>query len=105
MSNKVEKMINELDWAIEELEKPDCDFEKIGPIIIKSCQFMTDSIKLNKTTDSELEKELSDAYEAIDALTEENELLQIDIQIILEFLKKNNIDISYIVNRSEDKKK
>jgi chaperonin cofactor prefoldin len=105
MSNKVEKMINELDWAIEELEKPDCDFEKIGPIIIKSCQFMTDSIKLNKETDSELEKELSDAYEAIDALTEENELLQIDIQIILEFLKKNNIDISYIVNRSEDKKK
>jgi chaperonin cofactor prefoldin len=105
MSNKVEKMINELDWAIEELEKPDCDFEKIGPIIIKSCQFMTDSIKLNKETDSELEEELEDAYEAIDALTEENEMLQIDIQIILEFLKKNNIDISYIVNRSEDKKK
>ena len=98
---KVEDILNDLDWAIAEIEKPDCDFEKIGPIIVKSCQFMTDSIKLNKATDSELEKELSDAYEAIDALTEENEILQVDIQIILEFLKKNNIDISYIVSKSK----
>jgi len=52
-----------------------------------------------------LEKELSDAYEAIDALTEENEMLQIDIQIILGFLKKNNIDISYVVSKSKKKKK
>ena len=98
---KVEEILNDLDWAIAEIEKPDCNFEKIGPIIVKSCQFMTDSIKLNKATDSELEKELSDAYEAIDALTEENEILQVDIQIILEFLKKNNIDISYIVSKSK----
>lgn len=102
---KVEEIIEELDKAIAELDKPDCDFEKIGPIIVKSCQFMTDSIKLNKATDSELEKELSDAYEVIDAITEENEMLQIDIQIILEFLKKSNIDISYIVSKSEKKKK
>jgi hypothetical protein len=102
---KVEEILNDLDWAISEIEKPDCDFEKIGPVIVKSCQFMTDSIKLNKATDSELEKELSDAYEAIDALTEENEILQVDIQIILEFLKKNNIDISYIVSKSKTKKK
>jgi hypothetical protein len=102
---KVEEILNDLDWAIAEIEKPDCDFEKIGPVIVKSCQFMTDSIKLNKATDFELEKELSDAYEAIDALTEENETLQIDMQIILGFLKKNNIDISYIVSKSEKKKK
>ncbi len=105
MSKKVEKMIEELDWAIAEIESPDCNFEKVAEIIVKSCQFMTESIKLNKATDSELEKELSDAYEAIDALTEENEMLQIDIQIILEFLKKSNIDISYIVSRSDKKKK
>jgi len=98
---KVEDILNDLDWAIAEIEKPDCNFEKIGPIIVKSCQFMTDSIKLHKATDSELEKELSDAYEAIDALTEQNEILQVDIQIILEFLKKNNIDISYIVSKSK----
>jgi hypothetical protein len=66
---------------------------------------MTDSIKLNKATDSELEKELSDAYEVIDAITEENEMLQIDMQIILGFLKKNNIDISYIVSKSKTKDK
>lgn len=98
---KVEEILNDLDWAIAEIEKPDCNFEKIGPIIVKSCQFMTDSIKLNHATDSELEKELSDAYEAIDALTEQIEILQVDIQIILEFLKKNNIDISYIVSKSK----
>ena len=98
---KVEDILNDLDWAIAEIEKPDCNFEKIGPIIVKSCQFMTDSIKLHKATDSELEKELSDAYEAIDALTEENETLQIDMQVILGFLKKNNIDISYIVSKSK----
>jgi len=102
---KVEEIINELDWAISEIEKPDCNFEKIGPIIVKSCQFMTNSIKLNKETDLELEKELSNAYEAIDALTEENETLQIDMQIILGFLKKNNIDMSYIVSKSKKKNK
>jgi hypothetical protein len=105
MSKGVEKMIEELDWAIAEIESPDCNFEKVAEIIVKSCQFMTDSIKLNKETDSELEKELNSAYEAIDALTEENETLQIDLQIILGFLKKNNIDISYIVSKSEKKKK
>jgi len=102
---KVEEILNDLDWAIAEIEKPDCDFEKIGPIIVKSCQFMTDSIKLHKATDSDLEKELNDAYKAIDALTEENETLQIDLQIILGFLKKNNIDISYIVSKSKTKDK
>ena len=101
----IEEILNDLDWAIAEMEKTDCDFEKIGKIIVKGCQFMTDSIKFNKETDSELEKELSDAYETIDALTEENEILQVDIQIILEFLKKNNIDISYIVTRSDKEKK
>jgi hypothetical protein len=105
MSKGVEKMIEELDWAIAEIESPDCNFEKVAEIIVKSCQFMTESIKLNKATDSELEKELNSAYEAIDALTEENETLQIDLQIILGFLKKNNIDISYIVSKSEKKKK
>jgi hypothetical protein len=103
---KVEEILNDLDWAIAEIEKPDCNFEKIGPIIVKSCQFMTDSIKSKKSSEVDLEEELGDAYETIDALIEQNETLQTDIQVILEFLKESKIDISYVVTKiSKNKKK
>jgi regulator of replication initiation timing len=55
----------------------------------------------NESKISELQAELRDAYETINALIESNDILQVDLQIILGFLKQNNIDLSYVVKKTD----
>lgn len=100
-----EKMILELDRAIANLDGDDFDMEKTAMTIQKACKFLAAVIDQSKRENEELSENLRDAEEAINALVEENEILQVDIQLILGFLKKNQIDISYIVTKSDVAKK
>lgn len=100
-----DKVLQELDKAIASLDKPNFDIVKIAETIQRACKFLVGLIEHNAKERKELEKDLSDMEETVDALIEQNEILQVDIQIILEFLKKSGIDLSYVVTKSDIAKK
>lgn len=100
-----DKILKDLDKALSSLDKPDFDMEETAVTIQKACKFLVAVIDQSKRENEELSENLRDAEEAINALAEENEILQVDIQLILGFLKKNKIDISYIVTKSDTAKK
>lgn len=88
-----ESILDELDRIIEKLDKNEGSIEEIAKIIT-DCVF-----HFNKEI-FDLKHELVEANLEIDELEEENEMLQTDIEMILAFLKKNHIDISYIVRKT-----
>lgn len=100
-----DKVLKELDKAIASLDKPNYNIAEIAETIQRACKFLVGLIEHNEKQRAEIEEDLRDAEDSIDALLEENETMQVDIQIILEFLKKNKIDLSYIVTKSDIAKK
>ena len=100
-----DKILKDLDKALASLDKPDFDMQKTCDTVNRACKFLVAIIENNAREKEELEKDLDDMEETVDALIEENDILQVDIQIILEFLKKSGIDISYIVTKSDIAKK
>ena len=100
-----DKILKDLDKALASLDKPDFDLQKTCDTVNRACKFLVAIIENNAREREELEKDLDDMEETVDALIEENDILQVDIQIILEFLKKSGIDISYIVTKSDIAKK
>lgn len=100
-----DKILKDLDKALASLDKPDFDMQKTCDTVNRACKFLVAIIENNAREKEELEKDLDDMEETVDALIEENEILQVDIQIILEFLKKSGIDMSYIVTKSDIAKK
>jgi len=102
---QADKILQDLDKALASLDTPDFDLKKTCDTVNKACKFLVGIIEQNAKEKEDLEAELDDMEEAVDALVEENEILQVDIQIILEFLKKSGIDISYVVTKSDIAKK
>ena len=96
-----DKILQDLDKALASLDKPNFDIIKVCDTVNKACKFLVALIEQNNREREELEKDLDDMEETVDALIEENEILQVDIQVILEFLKKSGVDMSYIVTKSE----
>lgn len=100
-----DKILKDLDKALSSLDKPDFDLKRTCDTVNKACKFLVGIIEQNAKEKEDLEAELGDMEEAVDALVEQNDILQVDIQIILEFLKKSGIDMSYIVTKSDIAKK
>ena len=100
-----DKILQDLDKALASLDKPNFDLKKTCDTVNRACKFLVGIIESGARERAILEEDLKDAEESINALVEENEIMQVDIQIILEFLKKNGIDISYIVTKSDVAKK
>lgn len=100
-----DKIIQDLDKALAGLDSPDFDLQKTCDTVNRACKFLVAIIENNAREREQLEKDLEDMEDSVDALIEENEILQVDIQIILEFLKKSGVDISYIVTKSDIAKK
>jgi hypothetical protein len=46
---------------------------------------------------AELAHELTEAYAELDRLEEENDIMRSDLTVILDYLKKNKIDMTYVV--------
>lgn len=100
-----DKILKDLDKALSSLDKPDFDLKRTCDTVNKACKFLVGIIEQNAKEKEDLEAELDDMEEAVDALVEQNDILQVDIQIILEFMKKSGIDMSYIVTKSDIAKK
>ena len=100
-----DKILKDLDKALSGLDKPDFDLQKTCDTINKACKFLVGIIEQNAKEKEDLEAELDDMEDAVDALVEQNEIMQVDLQIILEFMKKSGIDLSYVVTRSDIAKK
>ena len=100
-----DKILKDLDKALSSLDKPDFDLKRTCDTINKACKFLVGIIEQNAKEKEDLEAELDDMEEAVDALVEQNDILQVDLQIILEFLKKSGIDMSYVVTKSDIAKK
>ena len=100
-----DKILQDLDKALASLNKPDFDIMKVCDTVQRACKFLVGLVENANRERDELEKDLDDMEETVDALIEENDILQVDIQIILEFLKKSGIDMSYIVTKSDIAKK
>jgi len=103
--NSGDKILKDLDKALASLDKPNFDIMKVCDTVQRACKFLVGLVEHTNRERAEIEKDLDDMEETVDALIEENEILQVDIQIILEFLKKSGIDISYIVTKSDIAKK
>lgn len=100
-----DKILKDLDKALSSLDKPDFNLQKTCDTVNKACKFLVGIIEQNAKEKEDLEAELDDMEDAVDALVEQNEIMQVDLQIILEFMKKSNIDLSYVVTRSDIAKK
>jgi hypothetical protein len=51
-----------------------------------------------------LAHELTEAYLEIEKLEEENDIMRSDLTIILDYMKKNNINMTYVVKFREKEK-
>ena len=100
-----DKILKDLDKALSSLDKPDFDLKKTCDTVNKACKFLVGIIEQNAKEKEDLEAELDDMEDAVDALVEQNEIMQVDLQIILEFMKKSGIDLSYVVTKSDIAKK
>lgn len=100
-----DKILKDLDKALSSLDKPDFDLKRTCDTVNKACKFLVGIIEQNAKEKEDLEAELDDMEDAVDALVEQNEIMQVDLQIILEFMKKSGIDLSYVVTRSDIAKK
>ena len=100
-----DKILKDLDKALASLDKPNFDLLKVCDTVQRACKFLVALVEQTNRERVELEEDLSDMTETADSLIEQNEILQVDIQVILEFLKNSGIDISYVVTRSDIAKK
>lgn len=98
---KINSILFDLDHAIATINDPNFDMAATARTISDACEFMVITMNNNESKISELQAELKDAYETINALIESNDILQVDLQIILGFLKQNNIDLSYVVKKTD----
>lgn len=53
---------------------------------------------------AELAHELTEAYLEIEKLEEENDIMRSDLSVILDYMKKNNINMTYVVKFREKEK-
>jgi len=103
--NNAEKLLSELDVALESINEPDCDMLQVANTVSRACRFLVSTLDLAEKQAEELREERDDCQRIIEALVEQNNTLQVDLQIILEFLKENKIDISYAVKKTPKQQK
>ena len=65
---------------------------------------VTDIINDRDERLAELTHELTEAYLEIEKLEEENDIMRSDLTIILDYMKKNNINMTYVVKFREKEK-
>jgi glucose-6-phosphate-specific signal transduction histidine kinase len=102
---KIDKIINDLDKAIASLDDPNYDVLKVSKTIQSACKFIVSIIDTCNKEKAELREELSESRDIIEALMDDNDVMRVDINVILEFMKKNGIDLTYIVTKSDIAKK
>lgn len=88
-----ESILDELEKVIAKLDTDEANIEEVAKIITDCVFYFDDKIV-------RLCHELTESNKKIAELEEENAVLTTDQEIILEFLKKNKIDISYIVKKT-----
>lgn len=99
--NSIESILKKLDAAISSLESENFDVNEVAQTFQKTCHFLASLLEQDKKERKHLEDDLNDLEEAVNALVEQNDILSVDIQVILKFLKENNINLSYIVTKSD----
>lgn len=65
---------------------------------------VTDIINDRDERLAELTHELTEAYLEIEKLEEENDIMRSDLSVILDYMKKNNINMTYVVKFREKEK-
>ena len=65
---------------------------------------VTDIINDRDEKFAALTHELTEAYLEIEKLEEENDIMRSDLTIILDYMKKNNINMTYVVKFREKEK-
>jgi regulator of replication initiation timing len=88
-----ESILDELEKVIAKLDTDEGSIEEVAEIITDCVFYFDDKIV-------KLCREVTECNKKIVELQEENAVLNTDKEIILEFLKKNKINISYIVKNT-----
>ena len=65
---------------------------------------VTDIINDRDERFAELTHELTEAYLEIEKLEEENDIMRSDLSVILDYMQKNNINMTYVVKFREKEK-
>ena len=65
---------------------------------------VTDIINDRDERLAELTHELTEAYLEIEKLEEENDIMRSDLSVILDYMQKNNINMTYVVKFREKEK-
>ena len=70
----------------------------------KMASIVTDIINDRDEKFAALTHELTEAYLEIEKLEEENDIMRSDLSVILDYMKKNNINMTYVVKFREKEK-
>ena len=94
MNEQVIKVINSIS---EKVDKGTEDVKEMASIV-------TEIINDRDEKFAALTHELTEAYLEIEKLEEENDIMRSDLTIILDYMKKNNINMTYVVKFREKEK-
>jgi outer membrane murein-binding lipoprotein Lpp len=85
-----ENLINIINSISQKVDKGTEDVKEMASIV-------TEIINDRDQKLAELAHELTEAYAELDRLEEENDIMRSDLTVILDYLKKNKIDMTYVV--------
>ena len=94
MEDNFIKIINSI---TKKVDKGTEDVKEMASIV-------TDIINDRDERLAELTHELTEAYLEIEKLEEENDIMRSDLSVILDYMKKNNINMTYVVKFREKEK-
>lgn len=94
MEDKLIKIINSIS---KKVDKGTEDVKEVAGII-------TEIINDRDEKFAALAHELTEAYLEIEKLEEENDIMRSDLTIILDYMKKHNINMTYVVKFREKEK-
>ena len=94
MEDKLIQIINSIS---KKVDKGTEDVKEVAGII-------TDIINDRDEKFAALAHELTEAYLEIEKLEEENDIMRSDLTIILDYMKKHNINMTYVVKFREKEK-
>ena len=95
MNEQIIKVINSIS---EKVDKGTEDVREMAGII-------TEIINDRDEKFAALTHELTEAYLEIEKLEEENDIMRSDLTVILDYMKKHNINMTYVVKFREKEKK
>lgn len=92
-----DKLIQIINSITNKVDKGTEDVKAMASIV-------TDIINDRDERLAALTHELTEAYLEIEKLEEENDIMRSDLTIILDYMKKNNINMTYVVKFREKEK-